>query len=78
MITLLGKLKANMCFEYKAIIKWVNTVKKKKSVFIKFRNARMTRHFKTLITYKFRKDKRKHCLPTRGGQFMELSIPAIR
>lgn len=40
MITLLGKLKANACFEYKATVKWVNTVKKKKCVFIKFRNAR--------------------------------------
>lgn len=30
MITILGKLKPNMCFKYKAIIKWVDTVKKKK------------------------------------------------
>lgn len=34
MITLLGKLKANACFEYKATVKWVNTVKKKKSVYL--------------------------------------------
>lgn len=77
MITLLGKLKANMCFEYKAIVKWVNTVKKKKECIYQIQECQ-TRHFKTLITYKFRNDKRKHCLPTRVGQFMELSIPAIR
>lgn len=35
MIIVFGKLKFNMCFKYKVIIKWVDIVKKKKGgVFI--------------------------------------------